>query len=65
MKRYTQDQVLKLLRDKQDGRTQKELAEEIGCAPGYLSDVFSKRREPGAIILSYLTLKEDVEYIKQ
>ncbi len=63
--RYSKEQVLRILRDKQDGRTQKQLAKEIGCVESYVSDVLKKRREPGPKILAYLGLIESDEYIKQ
>lgn len=58
----TQTEVLELLRKKQGGRMQKELAEEIGISDAYLSDIFNERREPGDRILDWLGLEKRIEY---
>ncbi len=65
MKRYTEKQVIEMLRTKQAGRTQKELAEEIECSEAYLSDILNGRRDPSERILKYLGLNELTEYVKQ
>lgn len=63
--RYSKEQVLRILRDRREGRTQKQMAKDIGCAESYVSDVLKERREPGPKILAYLGLISSDEYIKQ
>ena len=56
--KYSAEEVLGLLRDKQGNRTQTEFAVEIGVTNQYLSDVLNGRRGPtGPAILRYLGLE--------
>ena len=59
---YEKGDVVLLLRDKLNGRTQADLAAEMDITPQYLSDVLSGRRDPGPKILEYLGLK--VGYVR-
>jgi transcriptional regulator with XRE-family HTH domain len=59
---YDKGDVVLQLRDKLEGRTQADLAEEMSVTPQYLSDVLSGRRDPGPKILEYLGLK--VGYVR-
>jgi transcriptional regulator with XRE-family HTH domain len=63
-KHYTREDLLKLLREKQGDRTAKQLAEELGITPQYLSDVFLGKRDPGESILEGLGLKKSTKYEK-
>jgi hypothetical protein len=51
------EQVLRMLRQSQGDRTAKEFAGVIGISAQYLSDVYSRRRLPGPIVLSHLNLE--------
>lgn len=62
-KKLNQDQVIDLLRKRQGDRTAKELAEEFGITPQYLSDVYLRRREPGPGILVPLGLEAETVYV--
>lgn len=65
MKKYTKEQVIELLRKKQGNRPAKQLAEELGITPQYLSDVFNGNREIGPAILTPLGLQVDTVYVQQ
>ena len=62
VKKFTKDQVINILRKRQGERTAKELADELGVTPQYLSDVYAGRREPGPAILEPLGLKGEMFY---
>lgn len=61
-KKLTRDEVIEILRKKQGERTAKELADELGITPQYLSDVFLGRRDIGPSILRPLGLESEVVY---
>lgn len=63
MKQLTQQQVVELLRKKQGTRLAKELAEELGISPGYLSEIYKGTREPGPSVLEKLGLEKEVIYV--
>lgn len=44
--------------------SQKDLAQQLGIAPSYLSDVMAGKREPGDKIIRQLGLKKVVVYEK-
>jgi transcriptional regulator with XRE-family HTH domain len=54
----TESDVVTLLRKRQANRTAKELAEEIGITPQYLSDIFALRRLPGKTVLEFLGIEK-------
>jgi transcriptional regulator with XRE-family HTH domain len=60
----TEDQVVQLLKEETVGRTQVDLAKEIGISPQYLHDVLNGRRSPGEAILKYLQIEKRETYIR-
>ena len=65
MKRITHERLIEILRQTQGDRTAKELANDLGITPQYLSDIYSGRREPGPALLEALGLKKEVLYTKE
>jgi transcriptional regulator with XRE-family HTH domain len=59
---YSEDEVLDMLRARQGKRSQRELAEEAGVSPQFLSDVLLRRRSPGITLIRFLGL--EAAYIK-
>ena len=51
-----------VLKRRLDGKTQAELARELGIKPAYLSDILAFRREPGPRVLKALGLTKIVTY---
>lgn len=45
--------------------SQKDLADQLGVSPAYLSDVINGRREAGAKLLAALGLEKVVSYRKR
>ena len=62
VKQITQEQVIQLMKRRQGKRTAKELAEELGITPQYLSDIYLGKREPGPSVLDKLGLEKEVLY---
>ena len=60
----TRDQLVKLLQKRQGGRAQRELAEELGISPAYLSDIYLGKRDPGESVLEKLGLEKQTVYVK-
>lgn len=56
---------IKLLRQRQKGRSLTDFAKEIPCSASYLCDVYAGRREPADRILTYLKLERVVTYRPQ
>jgi transcriptional regulator with XRE-family HTH domain len=54
-----------LLRSLIDGRTQAEVAVELGVTTQYLSDILHNRREPGPTVLKALGLRKVVLYQRE
>lgn len=63
-RKITKDQVIEILRKRQGERPARQLAEELGVTPQYLSDVFSGRREIGPSILAGLGLERETFYVE-
>lgn len=63
MKRYTEEQVRKLVRDFMGKATQKDMAAVMQISPQYLSD-FLRGRRPGQAILKAVGLKREVRYVR-
>lgn len=63
--RMDNDAVIELLRKRQAGRTQKEVAEELGVTPQFLHDVLNGRRNPSDRILEYVGLKWEIVKVKK
>ena len=59
---YTEEQVRKLLRDRQGERTQRQLAKEIGIPETNLSQILKGRIGPGPTVLRFLGL--EVAFVK-
>lgn len=62
MRCLTKDEVIKLLRKKQNGRSAAELARELGISPPHISDIFHGRRDPGDETLRTLGLRRVIHY---
>ncbi len=59
------DQLLALINKKvEDAGSQRAVALELGITPAYLSDVLSRRREPGESVLAPLGLRKKITYEK-
>lgn len=65
MKKLSQSDVLKMLKDDQGERSAAEYARQIGISPQYLSDIYCGRRDPGPAVLEYLGLQKTEFYIPQ
>lgn len=61
-KRYSRDQVIEILKDKQGTRTQIELAGDLGVSQQYLCDVFAGKRDLGTKILEALGMYREWSY---
>jgi len=61
-KRYSRDEVLEMLRERQGEGTQQELAADLGITPQYLCDVFQGKRHLGAKILEALGMYREWSY---
>jgi predicted transcriptional regulator len=61
-KRYSCDQILQLLKDRQGDRTQSDLADDLGVSQQYLCDVFAGKRDPGTKILEALGMYREWSY---
>ena len=55
-----EDGVVEILRRHLEGKTQTDLAKEIGIGVQYLNDVLHGRRRPSDTILEYLGLKREI-----
>ena len=53
---------LDILRQRLNGKTQRELAGELDISVQYLSDILNGRREPGPKILSALGIERRITY---
>lgn len=58
----TLEQFLQWLRGRQGDMTQAQFALKLGISPQFLNDVYLRRREPGAKLLSALGLRKRVFY---
>lgn len=64
VKIISHDEVLAALRRKQGHRSLREFAVDLGISAAYLSDVYSKNRQPGKKLLKSLGMaKESVRQI--
>lgn len=61
-KQLTVEQVLEIMRKRQNGRTQREFAPELGITPQYLCDLYLRRRDPGETVLKNLGIVRRVIY---
>ena len=59
---YSRDDVVKLLKQRQGGKTTTDFAEEIGISMQLLSSVLLGSRQPGTAILKFLKLRKAVVY---
>ena len=55
---------LDILHQRLNGKTQRELAGELGISVQYLNDILKCRREPGPAVLHALKLERRVTYHK-
>lgn len=58
----TSDDVRALVMKRLEGKTQKELADELGISAAYLNDYIHFRRDPGVRLLNALGLRRVVMY---
>ncbi len=58
-------QVLKIIRSRINGSTQRQVAQDLGVSTAYLSDVLAGKRNPGKKILDALGLKQRIVYSKE
>lgn len=56
--------VIELLRKRQGGRKQTEVARELGVSPQYLHDVLSGNRKPSDRILEYVGLRWEIVRVR-
>ena len=61
---FTLMEPIELLQQRLKGKTQKQLAAELGLSVQYLADVMTRRREPGPKVLEALGLERVVSYRK-
>jgi len=54
--------VIRLMKQQQGERTQKEFASEIGISEQYLSDIYKGRREPGPTVCEALGVVSETTY---
>ncbi len=57
-------QVLKIIRSRINGSTQRQVAHDLGVSTAYLSDVLAGKRNPGPKILQGLGLQQRIVYRK-
>jgi hypothetical protein len=63
MNRYhSKSDILKLIRKRLDGRTQSDLANELGISEQHLSDILHNRRAPGDRAVETLGFKQVMMY---
>lgn len=62
MKCLTKPDVIALLLKRQNGRSARELADDLGISPQHLCDIFRGRRDPGDETVRKLGLKRVVHY---
>jgi len=55
---------LEVIRKRLEGKTQKELAGELGISVQYLNDILAGRRSPGPTVIEALGLEKQVTYRK-
>lgn len=60
----TEDQIIKLIKDKKGDGSQSDLARAMGITPQYLHDVLNGRRAPGPKILEYLGIEKRENYVR-
>lgn len=58
------DDVRRLVAEKLEGRTQREVAAELGVSCSYLNDYLHFRREPGPKVLEALGLRRVARYVR-
>jgi hypothetical protein len=59
------DNPIQMLQKRKAGRTLREVAAEVPCSIGYLSDVLRGRRDPAGKILAYLGIERQVKYVRR
>lgn len=64
MKKFTEDQVRKIILKNMGKGSQKDMASVLEVSPQYLNDFLTGRREPGPAILKNLGLKKQVRYVE-
>lgn len=58
---WRKEEVVEELRKDQGTRSLRDYAENvIGCSPGYLSDVYNNRRDPGTDLLNHLNIEKTI-----
>jgi DNA-binding XRE family transcriptional regulator len=60
----TREQVVQMIRQRAAGRTQREMAHELGVGQQHLNDIFGGRREPGPTILLALGLRKISYFVR-
>ena len=61
-KKYSERDIIQMLRERKGSGTWKQLARKIGVSPQYLNDVVKRRRAPGLKISGPLGLVRIVYY---
>lgn len=56
MQAISREEIINLMRAKQGSMSLRKFADEMGCSAAYLSDIYSKQRNPGKKILDRLGL---------
>lgn len=61
-KKLTRQEVVDMIRERQDEKTQRDFAQEIGIGETYLSDIYSGASRPGKTVLNYfgIVLKKKI-----
>lgn len=58
------DDVRKMVGERLEGRTQREVAAELGVSCSYLNDYLHFRREPGPTMLEAMGLRRVARYVR-
>lgn len=63
MRKYTEEEVIAMIRDGQGDLSLRAYASKLGITPAYLSDIFFGRRSPGKTILDHFNLTKKRQII--
>lgn len=64
--KWRKEEVIEKLKKDQGARSLRNYAETVfGCSPGYLSDVYNGKRDPGQTLLDHLNLEPVTIYVQK
>ena len=64
-KTLSREDVIKLMRKRQGGRTDADFARELGISAPYLFEIYKGTRDPGDKVLDALGLQRETVYRKE